>query len=66
MPSVIIKSFADKTNKSIDEVEKLWQKAKEIAKEQGQENNYAYITGILKKMFGLNEHLTFSEFLKFK
>lgn len=63
MPSSIVLSFAKQTNKSVEEVEELWNKAKEIAKEQGQENNYAYITGILKKMIGLNENVSFFEFL---
>lgn len=63
MPSSIVLSFAKQTNKSVEEVEELWNKAKEIAKEQGQENNYAYITGILKKMLGLNENVSFFEFL---
>jgi hypothetical protein len=30
--------------------EEKWQKAKDIAKEQGKAENYAYITGIYKKM----------------
>lgn len=63
MPANIVKSFAEKTGKSVAEVEKLWDKAKESAKESGQSENYAYITGILKKMFGLNEHTSFKEFL---
>ena len=63
MPSSIVLSFAKQTNKSVEEVEELWNKAKESAKEQGQENNYAYITGILKKMLGLNENVSFFEFL---
>lgn len=63
MPSSIVLSFAKQTNKSVEEVEELWNKAKKIAKEQGQENNYAYITGILKKMLGLNENVSFFEFL---
>ena len=63
MPSSIVLSFAKQTNKSVEEVAELWNKANEIAKEQGQENNYAYITGILKKMLGLNENVSFFEFL---
>ena len=63
MPLSIVLSFAKQTNKSVEEVEELWNKAKKIAKEQGQENNYAYITGILKKMLGLNENVSFFEFL---
>ena len=35
----------------------------EIAKEAGESENYAYITGIVKKMLGLNETVGFKEFL---
>jgi hypothetical protein len=63
MPNAVINSFAEKTGKSVAEVDKLWNKAKESAKESGQGENYAYITGILKKMLGLNETVGFKEFL---
>lgn len=61
MPSNVVKSFAEKTGKSTEEVEKLWDKAKEVAKDSGEEENYAYITGVLKKMLGLKEN--FRDFL---
>ena len=63
MPTPVIKSFAEKTGKSVAEVDKLWNKAKAIAVEEGEGENYAYITGIVKKMLGLNEHASFKEFL---
>lgn len=63
MPANIVKSFADKTGKSVAEVDKLWTKAKEVASDAGEAENYAYITGILKKMLGLNETISFKEFL---
>jgi hypothetical protein len=63
MPNAVINSFAEKTGKSVAEVDKLWNKAKEIAKEAGEGENYAYITGIVKKMLGLNETVGFKEFL---
>lgn len=68
MPANIIKSFSDKTGKPESEVESLWNKAKEIAKEQGKEENFSYITGILKKMLKMNESDTesFIEFLGFQ
>jgi len=53
MPANIVKSLAKKAKKTVDEVEKKWNKAKEIAKKEDQEDNYAYITGILKKMLGI-------------
>lgn len=54
MPNSIVKSFASKTEKPVDEVEKLWGKAKEAAKSQGKKESdpdfFAYVTGTLKKM----------------
>ncbi len=65
MPANTVKSFAEKTGKSVAEVEKLWDKAKELAKEAGEAENFAYITGILKKMLNLNETAqSFKEFLE--
>lgn len=63
MPNAVINSFAEKTGKSVAEVDKLWNKAKAIAAEEGEGENYAYITGIVKKMLGLNETVGFKEFL---
>lgn len=57
MPSSIIKSFAKKTGKSTDEVEKLWDKASDLAIKKGltkdTNNFFAYTTGILKRMLKL-------------
>lgn len=64
MPASVVKSFADKTGKSVAEVEKLWDKAKAAAKEQGREEDFAYTTGILKKMVGIKENLA-DEILSF-
>ena len=67
MPTPMIKSFADKTGKTVGEVEKLWNEAKAIAFKEGKEDNYAYIVGILKKKLGLNEsveNVSFKDFLK--
>ena len=50
MPANVIKSFASKSNKSVANVEKLWDKAKAQAAEQGRSKDYAYIVGILKSM----------------
>lgn len=61
MPASVVKSFADKTGKSVKEVEKLWDKAKALAKEDGRkesdEDFYPYVTGILKKMLKINEEV---------
>lgn len=56
MPNSVIKSYADKTGKSVAELENLWDKAKEAAKEQGRTDDYAYITGIFKNMAGVKEN----------
>lgn len=54
MPSSIVKSFAKKSGKSIDEVEALWDKAIDLTTKRGLSSSsssfYAYAVGILKKM----------------
>lgn len=55
MPSAVVKSFAKQTGKSVKDVEKLWDKAKKEASKMGRKDDYAYITGILKNMLGINE-----------
>lgn len=55
MPASHIKSLAAKSGKSEDAVEKLWQKAKRLAADEGHGGEYDYITGILKKMLKLEE-----------
>lgn len=59
MPANIIKSYADKTGKSEAELEKIWDDAKKAAEEQGQGDNYAYITSIFKNMAGVKEEQIF-------
>lgn len=58
MPTPYIKSVSDKTGKSVKELEKLWDKAKEIALKDRKESDkdfYAYVTGIFKKMAGITQ-----------
>ena len=55
MPNDIINSFSNKTGKTVKEVEKLWDKAKKIASDNNEEDNYQYITGILKNMLSLED-----------
>lgn len=50
MPANIIKSFADKSNKSETEIEKLWN---ELKNEYGED--YQKIVGTLKKILNINE-----------
>lgn len=62
MPVDIVKSLSDKTGKSVEEVEEFWKKAKQAAKkngrDEGDENFYPYVIGILKKMLGIKEEIT--------
>ena len=58
MPISIIKSFAKKTNKTSQEIENLWKRAKKEAKAMGMENKYGYTVQILKNMLGLDESLS--------
>ena len=53
MPNSLVKSYAKKHNMSVEDVELLWKKAKEIAAKSfpsDDRNFYAYVVGILKKM----------------
>lgn len=67
MPNNTVKSFAEKTGKSIKEVERLWKEAKKAAEKAGfseekdPEAFFSYTTGILKKMLSIKE--SFSDFL---
>lgn len=55
MPSDYIKKVAKETDKTEEELEKMWKAAKSKAREQGHKDEYDYITGIFKKMAGLTE-----------
>jgi len=58
MPNNIVKSFAKKTKLSVEKVESLWMRAKQIAKKEGRDKDYAYITGILKQSLKLESKVT--------
>jgi len=61
MPSNLVKSFAEKSKKSEEEVDKLFKKSEDIVKKQykdvevGSDSFYKLVVGVLKKMLGLNE-----------
>lgn len=55
MPTPYIQSLSKKMNRTIASLEKDWDKAKSIAKDQDQENNYGLITNIFKKIVGVKE-----------
>ncbi len=60
MPSSYVSKIAKKKKVSVERAEHLWNKAKELAADQGKSEKWDYITGIFKRMIG--ESLTFKEF----
>lgn len=50
MPTNYIKSLHEKTGRSIESLEKDWDKAKGIAEGEGRKDDYAYTTGIFKRL----------------
>lgn len=60
MPNAYVQKLAKKGKHSEDELERRWSKAKKLAADKGESDNYAYITGIFKRMVG--EALTFAEY----
>lgn len=68
MPSNVVKSISDKTNKSINEIEKLWEKAKEITAKKLSKNDqffWATVSTITKRLAGLKESLDLSNLADF-
>lgn len=69
MPNNIVKDFAKQTGKNEKEIEKLWDKAKEItsdsfgkSEKDFKAKEWSYTTGTLKNMLGIKES-TFIDFL---
>ena len=60
MPSAYVGKIAKKKGITKDRAEHLWNKAKNLAADEGHEEEWDYITGIFKRMVG--ESLTFKEF----
>lgn len=52
MPNAYLKSLVDQGKGSMQHLEAEWEKAKKNASEQGQGDNYAYITEIFKTRIG--------------
>lgn len=50
MPAASVAAFARRTGRPVASVEKLWNKAKDLAAKAGRKDDFAYITGILKRM----------------
>jgi hypothetical protein len=53
MPPALVKSLAQQAGTSEERAERLWKEATKAAEEQGRKDDYAYITGIFKRMLGL-------------
>lgn len=56
MPAPVLASLAKDRGISMERAEHLWGKAKKAAAKEGRTKDYAYITGIWKKMSGTNEN----------
>lgn len=52
MPTPLIKKLVRQGKGSVSELENKWDRAKERAREQGEEKNWAYVTTIFKRMVG--------------
>ena len=50
MPAAIVEKVAKELDVPVSEIEKVWDNAKEAAKEQDQEENYAYVMRIFQNM----------------
>jgi hypothetical protein len=65
MPNNIVKSYSKKTGRTVEEIEKLWNKALTLSKKsksrkkKGKKSIYRYSVGILKKMLSLKENFSF-------
>ena len=67
MPVPMLKILAKKSGKSLSDAEKYWENAKiEASKKFDKKDNryWAYVTGIVKHRLGLNESISFKNYLK--
>lgn len=67
MPNAVVKSYAEKTGKSVEHVERWWKEAEEQAKKKFKKKSpryWAYVNGIVKRRAGLDEALTFKELIE--
>jgi hypothetical protein len=68
MPTTALKHFAKKSGHKLADVERKWEHAKKIVKDQYDKSEddtsfWALTTGVLKKMLGLKESKSFKEFM---
>lgn len=59
MPQAYVQKLAKEKGMSIASAEKKWDRAKELANEEGKKDDFAYITGIFKKM--MKEQKTYKQ-----
>ena len=67
MPNAVVKSYAKKTGKSAEHIERWWKEAEAEAKKKFKKKSprfWAYVNGIVKRRAGLDEALTFKELLE--
>lgn len=63
MPTAYIKKVAKKLNKSVADVEKVWNQAKAIAsKDYSGDKVYPVATSIFQKMMKINEAVSFVDY----
>ncbi len=66
MPAAQLKSFAEKSGKSIKELEGYWDEAKKAAARHGFKTEdpsfWAYVSAIVQRRAGLREAISFKEF----
>ena len=63
MPTAYIKKLAKEGHGSIQALEKKWDAAKARAADEGRTDDYAYITGIFKKMAGVTACVATDQFI---
>ncbi len=57
MPSAYLKTLHDEGHGSMEKLEHHWEMAKEQAAKAGRGDDYAYITGILKKSLSIKSYV---------
>ena len=65
MPASVIKSFAKKSGKSEEQVEKIWKKTKDDVEKQFKYKTgayWAYVNSVVQKKLGISESMKFKEF----
>ena len=68
MPTPLVLSYAKRSRKPVEAVEKIWDRAKDQAKAIRRsdiidKDYWRLVNGLVKKELGLNESLTFKNFL---